>query len=54
VLRRENGAQIEGFLERTPDAALTGPGPQGALQILPGEADMDGFYYACLDKNPRQ
>jgi 16S rRNA (cytosine967-C5)-methyltransferase len=54
VLRRENAAQIERFLARTPDAALTGPGQQGHLQIVPGEADMDGFYYACLDKKPQQ
>ena len=52
VLRRENAEQIEHFLGRTADAVLTGPGQPGHLQILPGEADMDGFYYACLDKKP--
>jgi 16S rRNA C967 or C1407 C5-methylase (RsmB/RsmF family) len=30
-----------------PRAAATGPG----YQVLPGEAGMDGFYYACLSKS---
>ena len=25
--------------------------PAPGLRIVPGEADMDGFYYACIDKN---
>jgi 16S rRNA (cytosine967-C5)-methyltransferase len=58
VLSEENRAQVERFLGVTPDAALVGPGPGGHLQILPGsvaeaaagEANMDGFYYACLEK----
>jgi 16S rRNA (cytosine967-C5)-methyltransferase len=50
VLERENGAQIERFCQRTPNAArLAVTSPRG-LQILPGEANMDGFYYACLGK----
>jgi 16S rRNA (cytosine967-C5)-methyltransferase len=54
ILRDENAAQIEAFLRRAPDASTRaldgtwgredGPG----RQILPGEQDMDGFFYACL------
>jgi 16S rRNA (cytosine967-C5)-methyltransferase len=49
VLRRENHSQIRDFLARTRDAVL---GELGERQLLPGEANMDGFYYACLDKQP--
>lgn len=55
VLRRENNQQINEFVADHPDAACTGPegfghpGPPGR-QILPGEQDMDGFYYAVLHK----
>jgi len=58
VLRAENAAQVEAFLQRQPDAAAeplevswgreSGPG----RQILPGEDGMDGFYYACLRHSP--
>ncbi len=61
VLAAENEAVVGKFLERTPAARdrtpeLTrnwparpdGHGP--GYQVLPGEAGMDGFYYACLDK----
>jgi 16S rRNA (cytosine967-C5)-methyltransferase len=61
VLAAENEAVVRKFLDRTPAACdrtpeLTrnwparpdGPGP--GYQVLPGEAGMDGFYYACLDK----
>lgn len=47
----ETEGQIAEFLENTPDARLTGSGNGKGLQILPGEANMDGFYYACLYKN---
>jgi 16S rRNA (cytosine967-C5)-methyltransferase len=61
VLAAENERVVAGFLDRTPDAhdltpeltsawparvANAGPG----YQVLPGEADVDGFYYACLGK----
>lgn len=56
VLGDENSRQIEGFLAGHPDADLidiaaewgrrTGTG----RQILPGEQDMDGFFYARLRK----
>jgi 16S rRNA (cytosine967-C5)-methyltransferase len=58
VLRQENEQVIGAFLARHPDArerpiaADWGhPLPRGR-QILPGETDMDGFYYAGLTKRP--
>ncbi len=50
LLARENGRRIERFLEARRDAELTGPGPGGAIQRLPGETGMDGFYYALMTK----
>jgi 16S rRNA (cytosine967-C5)-methyltransferase len=50
VRKCENAEQIERFRARTPDAVALGPTPPEGLQILPGEANMDGFYYACLGK----
>lgn len=50
VLKRENHAQIERFLQAAPDAALAGGRSRGQRQLFPGEANMDGFYYACLKK----
>lgn len=56
VFRTENSGQISQFLERTEDAELSeidaawgreaGPG----RQILPGELEMDGFFYARMRK----
>ncbi len=58
ILREENESQTAAFLERNADAGPvildfagelgfpSGPG----RQILPGDAGMDGFYYACLRK----
>lgn len=57
VFKRENQQQIEAFIERHADARCIGPDsmpgqPQTCgWQILPGEADMDGFYYALLRKS---
>jgi len=56
VLKRENCGQVGAFLERHADAAESFPdvawgrnaGP--GRQILPGEQEMDGFYYAALRK----
>lgn len=63
VLKAENAQVVGHFLERTPGAvdrtesvrlslhgapAAAGSGPGYAL--LPGVADTDGFFYACLDK----
>ena len=61
VLKAENAAVVGGFLAATAaaadatPAAVAGwpasPDPEGpGYARLPGEADMDGFYYACLDK----
>ncbi|CCN48912.1 Ribosomal RNA small subunit methyltransferase B [Vibrio nigripulchritudo MADA3029] len=51
ITPQENKHQVIQFLERTDSAQLLGseldnPG----RQILPGEEDMDGFYYAVLTK----
>jgi hypothetical protein len=53
VLAAENHLQIRNFLAQTPDARLTGPGEQGHYQRFPGEAQADGFYYACLGKQDK-
>jgi 16S rRNA (cytosine967-C5)-methyltransferase len=50
VLKRENAEQVARFRARTPDALALGPTPPEGLQVFPGEANMDGFYYACLGK----
>jgi len=57
ILKRENSEQIHQFLKQHPDAAMEVPdvewgtaSPYG-LQILPGEARMDGFFYAVLRKS---
>jgi len=61
VLRAENEAVVGPFLAATPEAAdRTRDGTQGwprrsgdpgpGYLVLPGEAGMDGFYYACLTK----
>jgi len=56
VLKDENSRQIEDFLTGHPDAELSGiAAPWGrssgpGRQILPGEGDMDGFFYARLRK----
>jgi 16S rRNA (cytosine967-C5)-methyltransferase len=46
--RVENQRQIETFLANTPDAERLEP--EIPPQVLPGEANMDGFYYACILK----
>lgn len=57
VLRAENVAQMEAFLSRQADAkeqliaANWGHKQTIGRQILPGEADKDGFYYAVLEKS---
>jgi 16S rRNA (cytosine967-C5)-methyltransferase len=56
VLKDENSRQIEGFLADHPDAELSdlsvewGRRTRTGRQILPGEQDMDGFFYARLRK----
>lgn len=57
VLHEENRDQVEDFLERHPDAAAMplasawGTAVGAGRQILPGQDDMDGFYYARLRKH---
>ena len=52
----ENGKQIQQFLQRQPEAMVEIPVVEWGLadsfgrQILPGEAQMDGFFYAVLRK----
>lgn len=56
VLAEENAAQVDAFLARHPEASVLPlpehlGRPSGAgRQRLPGEADTDGFFYACLGK----
>jgi 16S rRNA (cytosine967-C5)-methyltransferase len=53
ILQRENSKQIHEFLSRHVGAQCIGPPGATDLpgrQILPGSADMDGFYYAVLRK----
>ncbi len=57
VVRDENEARIRHFLDRHGDFRVVplpsfGAGVDVAVgrQILPGEAGMDGFFYACLEK----
>lgn len=56
ILPRENQEQIKLFLARHRNARLTtvdglwGRDTRAGHQILPGEAAMDGFFYACLVK----
>ena len=61
VLRAENEAVVGAFLAATPEAADRTPDgtrgwaprsgdPGPGYLVLPGEAGMDGFYYACLTK----
>ena len=57
ILARENGQQIQQFLEQNPDAEVEEPDVEWGTaspfgrQILPGEARMDGFFYAVLRKS---
>ncbi|MHB8255586.1 MAG: 16S rRNA (cytosine(967)-C(5))-methyltransferase RsmB, partial [Acidiferrobacter sp.] len=56
VLPEENDEQVADFLRRTEDASETafsfpvGRCRQHGWQFLPGESDMDGFYYARFIK----
>ncbi|MCL1143868.1 16S rRNA (cytosine(967)-C(5))-methyltransferase RsmB [Shewanella gaetbuli] len=55
ILPEENRQQVEHFLARTPDAKLVTIEQQPnahdiGWQILPGQDNMDGFYYARLVK----
>ena len=61
ILRQENDAVVQRFLARYPDAAdVTGPAPLAlgavefagpGIQLLPGPANTDGFYYALMERH---
>jgi 16S rRNA (cytosine967-C5)-methyltransferase len=50
LLQAENLGVTQGFVARAADAALAAFGSDEHFQLLPGETNTDGFYYACLDK----
>ncbi|EEZ42171.1 ribosomal RNA small subunit methyltransferase B [Photobacterium damselae subsp. damselae CIP 102761] len=51
ITPQENRDQVSAFLTRTADATLVGSeATNPGRQILPGEENMDGFYYAVLQK----
>jgi 16S rRNA (cytosine967-C5)-methyltransferase len=61
ILAAENNGVVQGFLEANDDAVEDAVLPNNNIrdlmrrkvcgyQILPGTAEMDGFYYACLVK----
>lgn len=56
VLRQENDQQISDFLAQTPDVNVVpftlpwGRAVEPGWQLLPGEGEGDGFYYAVLEK----
>ena len=56
VLAYENCRQVKPFLQTHGDAvevlidAEWGRSCEHGMQILPGENEMDGFYFACLRK----
>jgi 16S rRNA (cytosine967-C5)-methyltransferase len=58
LLRRENEGVVSTFLEGRNDAvpvAITLPVGQPAAigwQVLPGDGDLDGMYYALLERSP--
>lgn len=65
VLRAENQRLIAAFLAAQPEAREAQPpreldtvgirtAGEPGLQILPGAAGMDGFYYACLERRQVQ
>jgi tRNA and rRNA cytosine-C5-methylases len=56
ILSAENSQQIASFMARHADAkeikiaAEWGLPCEYGRQILPGDNNMDGFYYACIKK----
>ena len=59
IFKDENERQIDWFVQNNDNCTVIGPNsvqwgeqrPWGQ-QILPGSKNMDGFYYACLQKGP--
>ena len=60
ILPEENSQQIAAFVAEYPDAQVLPLGDSWGhamafgRQILPGDAGMDGFYYALLRKQPKE
>jgi 16S rRNA (cytosine967-C5)-methyltransferase len=54
VLRSENDAQIAAFLSTVEASEGPGTAQLSGCQSLPGDADGDGFYYACVLKPAAQ
>ena len=60
ILPEENSQQIAAFVAEYPDAQVLplgdswGHATAFGRQILPGDAGMDGFYYALLRKQPKE
>ena len=58
VLPEENDSQLRYFFENHSDAksmeitANWGVSQKYGRQIFPGQNNMDGFYYACIQKTP--
>jgi 16S rRNA (cytosine967-C5)-methyltransferase len=56
-LRPENSGQIQRFLEQHADAVAVipdldgGTAVAGGYQFMPGDEQMDGFFYAVLQKS---
>jgi 16S rRNA (cytosine967-C5)-methyltransferase len=56
ILKQENSETIKLFIENTPDCVLKpidaewGKDTSYGRQVLPGQDNMDGFFYACLEK----
>lgn len=56
LIRQENDLQIENFLNTVSDAHISaidaswGVATRYGRQTIPGQDDMDGFYYAVLEK----
>lgn len=59
ILADENSRQIERFMKEQTDAhempinAQWGRACSIGRQVLPGEDNMDGFYYALITKGPK-
>ncbi len=58
LLPAENAQQVDGFVARHADARVAdlpiAPGTAAGkgVQLLPGIDDIDGFYYAAIEKSP--
>lgn len=50
VLRAENSGVTGAFAAQIRDAGLAPLGDASHFQVLPGQTDADGFYYACLSR----